>query len=220
MRRSFIDARIDAAHAAFEASGLRLPPWAGWTPARWAAMGEAAREVREAGLGWDLTDFGSGDFEHCGLLLFTVRNGCAFTGKPYAEKIMLAGEGQVTPMHLHWSKMEDIINRGGATLAMRLFMADPQDDRRLSDAPFKVSVDGIRRTLKAGDIVRLSPGESITYAPRLYHTFWAEGGEVVIGEVSMVNDDANDNGFYEPRGRFPAIEEDAVARHSLCTEYP
>lgn len=220
MTRSLIDARIDAARAAFEACGLRLPPWAAWPPEQWRQAGDAAREVREACLGWDLTDFGSGDFARRGLLLFTVRNGCELTGKPYAEKIMLAEDGQATPLHFHWSKMEDIINRGGAPLAMRLFMADPQDDHKLSGEPFEVSVDGIRRTLKAGAELRLQPGESITFAPRLYHTFWAEGGPTVIGEVSMVNDDARDNCFFEPCGRFPAIEEDAPRRYCLCTEYP
>lgn len=56
-------------------------------------------------LGWDLTDFGFGDFNKCGLILFTIRNGNFMKDKkPYAEKIMIVEELQETPMHFHWSR--------------------------------------------------------------------------------------------------------------------
>ena len=43
----------------------------------------------------------------------------------------------------------------------------------------------------------------------MYHTFWPESDEAVIGEVSTANDDAHDNFFVDPNiGRFPAIDED------------
>jgi hypothetical protein len=42
----------------------------------------------------------------------------------------------------------------------------------------------------------------------------------MVGEVSKVNDDANDNRFYKPTGRFPAIEEDEKPFRLLCNEYP
>ena len=66
----------------------------------------------------------------------------------------------------------------------------------------------------------LSPGESITLPPRLYHKFWGAEARVLVGEVSLVNDDQNDNRFYEPIGRFPAIEEDEEPLHLLVTDYP
>ena len=67
---------------------------------------------------------------HFGLVLFTIRNGNprnweTRTGKLYAEKIMLVEDGQITPMHFHWKKMEDIINRGGGQLALQLYNATP-----------------------------------------------------------------------------------------------
>ena len=37
---------------------------------------------------------------------------------------------------------------------------------------------------------------------------------------SEVNDDNTDNRFYDPLGRFPAIEEDEPPLHLLCDEYP
>jgi D-lyxose ketol-isomerase len=53
----------------------------------------------------------------------------------------------------------------------------------------------------------------------MYHQFWSENGASMIGEVSTVNDDVNDNRFLEPLGRFSAIEEDEPARYLLCNEY-
>ena len=67
-------------------------------------------------LGWDITDFGKGEYDRLGLLMFTIRNG-SFDNpkyvKPYAEKLLITEEEQITPYHFHWKKMEDIINRGG-----------------------------------------------------------------------------------------------------------
>ena len=66
----------------------------------------------------------------------------------------------------------------------------------------------------------MMPGQSITMQRYLYHSFWGDGGTAIVGEVSMVNDDANDNRFYEPCGRFSAIEEDEAPEYLLCNEYP
>ena len=121
-------------------------------------------------------------------------------------------------MHFHWKKSEDIINRGGGDLAIQLYNASDRDE--LAESTVSVSMDGVRRELPAGAVVTLKPGESITITPRLYHKFWGEGGWVLIGEVSMVNDDQADNRFLEPIGRFPEIEEDELPLHLLCTDYP
>ncbi len=64
------------------------------------------------------------------------------------------------------------------------------------------------RTVAAGSVIVLSPGESITLLPYCYHSFWGLEETVLVGEVSTVNDDNTDNRFYEPIGRFPEIEED------------
>ena len=181
-----------------------------------------AREIVENGLGWDITDFGKGDFEHFGLVLFTIRNGNprnweTQTGKLYAEKIMLVEDGQITPMHFHWRKMEDIINRGGGQLALQLYNATPEEEPE-PGREVSVAIDGVRHTHRAGEIIRLAPGESITLEQGCYHKFWGEG-RVLIGEVSLVNDDISDNRFSEPTGRFPTIEEDVPAIHLLCNDY-
>ena len=56
----------------------------------------------------------------------------------------------------------------------------------------------------------------------MYHDFIVPetGGAVLLGEVSMCNDDEHDNCFYAPIGRFPEIEEDEKPYRLLCTEYP
>jgi len=222
MKRSEINAIIRAADAFIRERGFYLPPFAYWTPADWAAKGEEVREIVDHQLGWDITDFGLGDYEHTGLSLFAIRNGdpenlkhCA--GKIYAEKLLIVNVDQITPMHFHWRKVEDIINRGGGKLVIQLY--NSTDDDQLADTDVTVSLDGVRRVVKAGDTVVLSPGESITIPTRLYHKFWATGERVLAGEVSVVNDDNTDNRFYEPVGRFPEIEEDEPPLYLLYQDY-
>jgi D-lyxose ketol-isomerase len=223
MKRSEINAIMREADQFIQQRGFYLPPFAYWSPADWASKGEEASEIVEDQLGWDITDFGQGKYKSCGLFLFTIRNGSleemkAKQGKLYCEKIMVVGVHQVTPMHFHWNKVEDIINRGGGKLVIELYNATKEDG--LADSPLTVSIDGVRRVAKAGDTVVLAPGESITLPPRLYHKFWGAEERVLVGEVSLVNDDKADNRFYEPVGRFPEIEEDEAPLHLLASDYP
>ena len=222
MKRSEINDIMQDADAFIRSHGFHLPPFAYWTPEVWASKGPEVREIVECGLGWDITDFGSGDYQKVGLFLFTIRNGRPenlkrLRGKLYCEKLLIGDPFQVTPMHFHWSKTEDIINRGGGRLVIQLYNATA--DEQLADTPVVVSVDGVVRTVAAGDKVTLTPGESITLVDHCYHQFWAEGGRVLAGEVSLVNDDAHDNRFLNPVGRFPAIEEDVAPLYLLTQDY-
>jgi D-lyxose ketol-isomerase len=155
-----------------------------------------------------------------GLLLFTIRNGDVKDpeSKQYAEKIMMVDVDQITPMHFHWHKAEDIINRGGGQLVIQLFNSTP--DETLEDTPVTISTDGVLRTVKAGDCVMLGPGESITLPAYCYHKFWGAEGKVLVGEVSAVNDDDTDNRFLDPLPRYSQIEEDEPPVYLLCTDYP
>ena len=222
MKRSEINTILREADAFIKQQHFFLPPFAYWTPDDWRGKGPEAREIVGHHLGWDITDFGSGDYGRCGLFLFTLRNGSpqnlkALRGKLYAEKILLVDVDQVTPFHFHWSKTEDIINRGGGQLMLQLYNAT--HDEQLADTDVSVSVDGVERVMKAGSLVALNPGESITLPDHLYHKFWAGEGCVLAGEVSLVNDDQADNRFYDAPGRFPAIEEDEPPVYLLCTDY-
>ena len=223
MKRSEINVIMREADAFIRQRGLFLPPFAYWSPEVWKTKGEEAREIVERQLGWDITDFGQGDFSKIGLFLFTVRNGTLEAlqrgaGKVYAEKIMIVEVDQVTPMHFHWTKTEDIINRGGGRLVIQVYNATPDDG--LDDTAVTLSLDGVRRTVKAGGLLTLSPGESITLPGRCYHMFWGAEERVLVGEVSVVNDDNTDNHFYEPVGRFPAVEEDEQPLYYLTNDYP
>jgi D-lyxose ketol-isomerase len=224
MQRSVVNAIMRDVFDFFHAQGFHLPPFATWTPDDWHQRGAEASEIVKNGLGWDITDYGLGDFQRYGLLLFTLRNGSVEgwrqgKSKPYCEKLMIAEVGQEHQMHFHWKKVEDIINRAGGRLAIRLYNAGTQD--KLANTDVVVSVDGMRRTLPAGEVLWLGPGESVTLTPRLYHKFWAENSRVIMGEVSTINDDSNDNHFFQPfgSGRFSTIEEDEPPLYLLSSDY-
>ena len=221
MRRSEINAIIRQGKEFFDEFRFRLPPWATWGLEEWRARKAECAEIISLGLGWDITDFGSGDFEKNGLFLFTIRNGDIKQrdAKPYAEKIMIVREGQVTPQHFHWYKMEDIINRGGGNLVCELY--NSSEDEGLADTPVRIKIDSVERTVAPGEPITLKPGESVTLPTRLYHKFYGEpgAGTVLVGEVSMTNDDHTDNRFHDEIGRFPEIEEDEKPLHLLVSDY-
>jgi D-lyxose ketol-isomerase len=223
MKRSRVNRIMEEADAFIRSFGYRLPPFAYWTPGEMRQRRVEIGGIIDNNLGWDITDYGRGDFARLGLFLFTVRNGNAADlatgrGMLYAEKIMISRREQLSPMHRHVIKAEDIINRGGGVLALKLFMsaADGAIDKR---ATVEVRTDGVARTLEAGGILRLQPGESVTLLPGVWHAFWAEEKDVLIGEVSTVNDDLTDNVFAEPVSRFSAIEEDEAPAHLLVSDY-
>jgi len=223
LKRSQINASIRLAMDTFEKAGISLPPFAFWTVEDWRTKGADVDEIRNSRLGWDVTDFGSGEFEKIGRTLFTLRNGSlAHAGpqKPYAEKLILDPEGQRAPAHFHRSKIEDIINRSGGNVLVELTKATPQNTR--SSEEFSVQVDGATVRATPGFIVRLRPGQSICIPPRTIHQFWGEEGTgmTVSSEVSSLCDDTNDNYFLVPSVRYPKLDEDEPRQFYLCNEYP
>ena len=222
MKRSEINRIIKENIAFINKMNFNLPPFAYFTPEEWKEKGREYDEIRDNMLGWDVTDYGHGDFKNTGLFLFTIRNGNLkkHSMKTYAEKLLISDEDQYSPMHFHFNKMEDIINRGGGNLIVEVY--NSTEDEQLAETDVNVHIDGRSHCVPAGTKIRLTPGESITLPPRQYHAFWAEKGcgKVLIGEVSMVNDDNCDNRFYEKQGRFPTIEEDEPPVYLLCNEYP
>ena len=220
MKRSEINNIIRDAEGFFKQQSFYLPPWAYWLPDEWKGKYKLCNEIIDHQLGWDITDFGSGNYYDSGLLLFTIRNGSIKKDqKKYCEKIMIVRERQIVPMHFHWSKTEDIINRGGGNLVIELYFAD--ENNKISDKEIYASVDGISRKFKPGHKLILTPGESITLTPYLVHRFFGETetGNILVGEVSSVNDDKTDNCFIDIIGRFPTIEEDEKPLHLLISDY-
>ncbi len=220
MKRSEINRIIENAILFFKKMNFYLPPFAFYSLSDWYKNKKFSKEIFDLKLGWDITDFGEGDFFKNGLLLFTIRNGKINSPeypKNYAEKIMIVEEGQVTPMHFHWNKMEDIINRGGGNLVIELY--NSTKDEKFDNTEIKVKTDGVIKEVKPGGKIILTNGESITLPKLSYHKFYGEKGKVLVGEVSMVNDDELDNRFYENIGRFSKIDEDILPNYLLCTDY-
>lgn len=223
MKRSQINAIMRDTLAFLDTLRFKLPPFAFWTPEHWKGKGRECDEIRDNMLGWDITDFGSGDYAARGALLFTLRNGNykleQYT-KPYAEKVIIMDEAQTIPMHFHWHKMEDIINRGGSNVLIKVYNSDANE--QLADTDVELSLDGVRRIVPAGTEIRLTPGDSITLTQGMYHDFYIEKGrgKVLIGEVSKVNDDNADNRFLESLPRFATIDEDEPPLYYLANEYP
>jgi len=221
LKRSRVNDIIRESDSFIRSFGYVLPPFAYWTPEEMQARRPSG--IVDARLGWDITDYGQGKFQELGLFLFTVRNGrpadlSRGRGMLYAEKIMISRKNQLSPMHRHVVKAEDIINRGGGTLVLELFMPDREGNIDPS-AEVEVPADGVVRKLPAGGLLKLAAGESVTLLPGVWHGFWGEGGDVLVGEVSTVNDDLTDNIFRDPIGRFSQIEEDEAPLHLLVSDY-
>lgn len=224
MKRSQLNALIQEAEGFIHQHGFKLPPFGYFSPQEWAAQLAQTQLIRQNQMGWDITDFGLGRFEQVGLVLFTLRNGHpsnlqTLKGPLYAEKLLIVQPQQLTPMHFHWHKTEDIINRGGGTLVLQLYESTANEQLEY-EREVGVYMDGVLHQLPAGSEVRLEPGQSITLHTGLYHSFWAEGEAVLVGEVSNVNDDHLDNRFLQAVGRFPQIEEDVPPYRWLVGDYP
>ena len=225
MKRSEVNAALKEMEQMINDYRFSLPPFCHFTPEEWQEKGHEYDEIRDNMLGWDITDYGLGDFNKTGFSLITIRNGNQQMKdkykKTYAEKLLYLKEGQYAPMHFHWSKMEDIINRGGGNLLITVYNSTKEEELdKVNDV--KIHKDGREITVAAGTAVKLTPRERISIQPGLYHDFNVEEGTgpVLIGEVSQCNDDTIDNRFYEEMGRFPTIEEDEEPYRLLCNEYP
>lgn len=219
LTRSMINRTVHEAFEIIQSAGFPLPSFAAWTPAQWREAGREWNSARAGKLGWDVTDFGLGNFPRVGRVLFTLRNGTSrFGDKPYAEKIILGKHGQRSPAHFHRTKIEDIINRGSGEVVLQL---NPPVN---STEPAFVYFDGQEILVTPSLQIRLVPGQSLCIPPGVIHQFWGEetqyGKIPLIGEVSSFCDDVNDNVFFEEVARFANIIEDEPASFCLCHELP
>lgn len=193
MKRSEINSAIADARLAFERHHWHLPP----NPR------------------WDVTGFGLDQFEKMGLVLINLAD-----LPQYCEKILFAKSRQLTIMHCHRKKQEDIIARVG-TFAMRLAASDENLRVQRNGPPVRVLINGEEQMVQSNSIVFLRPGERITLFPGVYHEFWPISEYCIMGEVSTANDDQNDNFFENPDvGRYETIDEDEPPVELLLNEKP
>lgn len=223
MLRSWVNGLLDEAEQSFARMGLHLPPFARWTPQEFVERQTAAQAIIDARLGWDVTDFGQGDFARCGAVTFVLRNGqlaqlAEGGGRVYAERAILLRDGQGMPLQTHLLKTKDLVNRGGATLVVGLCGSD-ESNRPDTRRGVAIEMDGVPQWVEAGRALRLEPGESLTLRPGDWHRFRAEGGTCLIAEISSVNDDVNDNLFAESIERFPLLDEDCEPDRLLIDDY-
>ena len=173
MKRSEINRAIKWAEALCKKYFISLPSFSSLNPDKKEFSLAQRKNIVKTMLGWDVTDFGTNDFEHCGAVLFTVRNGDVYNddiGTPYAEKYIFLKDGieQEIPLHYHIHKTEDIINRVGGTLCVQLF-AKGEDGKPDSNAPVAVYMDGVRCEFPGGTVLEIENGNSITLTPYLHH---------------------------------------------------
>ena len=223
MKRSEINNALVWAKDLLENNNIKLPPFGYWTMDNWLSKKGELGTIKDVMLGWDITDYGMDKFEELGAVLFTLRNGSltdSSVGTPYAEKLIILKDGQRLPNHYHASKTEDIINKGGGILAIKLYNS-LKDGAVDYTSDVDIDLDGVKYTFKAGEEIHIKPGDSITLRPYMYHLFWAkEGmGDLICGEVSSINDDNVDNYNAEDVNRFSTVEEDEAILHPLCNEY-
>lgn len=222
MKRSEVENAIQWAKELIAKQNFMLPAFAEWTMHDFKNRSDID-VIKETMLGWDVTDYGMGKFREIGSVLFTLRNGSVVkkgVGTPYAEKLIPIMEGQRLPLHFHFHKTEDIINRGGGMIYIQLYCS--QENGEIDPhRPVTVLMDGLKRTVQAGEELLIKPGNSITLVPGVYHLFGAKQGygDVLAGEVSQINDDNQDNRFAEEISRFSQIEEDVAQTVLLCNEY-
>ena len=225
MKRSEVNAYLRWSVELMDKYQFKLPRFAYWSMDEWKENKDKIDTLRTVMQGWDITDFGMGDFDKVGFSLITIRNGNRAMAnkypKVYAEKLLYLNEGQTACNHFHWYKTEDIINRGGGNVLIRVYNSLPDEEIDYK-SDVTVHMDGRTYTVPAGTRVRLTPGESIHIQQYMYHDFAVEEGTgpVLLGEVSQCNDDNTDNRFNPSVGRFPEIEEDEPPYRLLCNEYP
>lgn len=184
MKRSEINSAVLASISYFEHNKWALPP----NPK------------------WDITDFGLGNFKKSGLVLLNLAE-----EPEYCEKLMYAIKGQITPAHYHRQKKEDIICRTGE-LVIHFWSGQPYDENE--GGTFEIKINGEVKTLSEGSSITLAAGERVTILPGIWHEFYPDSDECIIGEVSTANDDLNDNFFFNKDiGRFSQVIEDEEKRY-------
>ncbi len=236
IKRSVVNENIRKVREYMRMRGIPLPPFADYTVEDWKNIEDDEVEIIENMLGWDVTDFGMGNFDEYGLVLFILRNGnvkkADLYPKTYCEKFFLLKAGQKIPSEYHWYRTEDIINRGTGVFEVTLYNAakeDFEDHEALGrgvngiydTSDVEVVMDGKKIRVPAGGKLRVHPGQSITFTPGMYHQLEAlpEYGDCLMFEVSAASDDSIDNRSHAAGKRYPGIEDDVEPEYLTSSDY-
>ena len=168
MKRSRVNDIIEEGDAFIRSFGYVMPPFAYWSPEELKARRPRRHHRRAARLGHHRLRAGRVRRARAVPVHRPQRRADDLTrgkGMLYAEKIMISRKDQLSPMHRHIVKAEDIINRGGGKLVLELFMSRP-DGGIDEEAEVEVPTDGVVRRMPAGGLLKLEPGESVTLDAR------------------------------------------------------
>ena len=225
MKRSTINTIMAEADDLIRKHGFVLPPFAYWTPEDFKGRSatRASRDRRALRLG------------HHRLRRRAVRRDGPVPVHPaqwpvwqickrgggmcYAEKLLISRQDQLSPMHTHVIKAEDIINRGGATLVVELFGSDDAGQFRRGSRWNGLAAMASGAITSPAKNCASRPEKASPCGPATGTPSGATAATCLIGEVSTVNDDETDNIFREPIGRFANIEEDVAPTHLLVSDY-
>lgn len=205
MKRSEINRWINYSLKYFKKNKFYLPEWSEWKLSRWKKNRILAKKICKLQLGWDITDFGRNFFSEEGLILFSLRNGNKYNkrGIQYAEKLLLMIPGQKIPFHFHKLKKEDIINKYGGNLELFFYK------KKINS--IEIYIDQQKKIIDSFKKIKIGIGQSVYIPPNLIHSFRVPKKNkipLIIGEVSSINDDNNDNFFPKKNIRFSKIIED------------
>ena len=99
MKRSEINKALKEIESMCAKYKCFLPPFCHFTPEEWQEKGHEYDEIRDCVLGWDITDYGLGNFDKVDMSLITIRNGnrkmADKYSKVYAEKLLYMKEGNI-----------------------------------------------------------------------------------------------------------------------------
>ncbi len=236
LKRSVVNQNIRKVRNYMRERGIPLPPFADYSIEDWKNISEEEMEIIDNMLGWDVTDFGMGNFDEYGLVLFVLRNGNVKLAekypKTYCEKFFLLKAGQKIPSEYHWYRTEDIINRGTGVFEVTLYNAakeDFEDHEALGKgingiydtSDVEVVMDGKKLYIPAGGKLRVHPGQSITFTPGMYHQLVAlpKYGDCLMFEVSTASDDSIDKRSSAEGKRYNGIEDDAEMEFVTSSDY-
>ena len=212
MLRSEINALIRDAEGYFKAERFRLPPFAFWTPDDWAKPDGDISEIVDCGLGWDITDFGLGEYHT--LRPPPLHDEKRPTREPeggHREDLLREGDHPrprpALPGPPPLDQGRGHHRAGGRHDGRRGAQRDAEDGSFKADTQVSLSLDGVRRKVRVlAPPSSSTPGESVTLEPGCYHLGdrrLRPSGWDIHGEVSVVNGDVNHNRCGQPVGRFP-----------------
>ena len=75
MKRSEINKALKRMESVINDLKISLPPFCNFTPEEWLNKGHEYDEIRDNMLGWDITDYGLGDFGKVGFSM--MKNSCS-----------------------------------------------------------------------------------------------------------------------------------------------